>query len=96
MLVRSAELGRALAQSLGSHPAALMRGHGAVIVGRDIQQAVFRSVYTELNAHLQSEALALSAKVIYLDPEEAKKSEESNNGTLSRPWELWLRKVKDK
>lgn len=96
MLVRTPELGKALAQSLGEHPAALMRGHGAVIVGRDIQQAVFRSVYTELNAHLQSQALALGSKVIYLDAEEAKKAEESTGGTISRPWELWLRKVKDK
>jgi ribulose-5-phosphate 4-epimerase/fuculose-1-phosphate aldolase len=94
MLVRTPELGRALAQSLGTHPAALMRGHGAVVVGRDVQQAVFRSVYTEMNAKLQSQALALGAKVIYLDADEAKKAEESNNGTLSRPWELWLRKVK--
>ncbi len=94
MLIRTPELGRALAQSLGSHPAALMRGHGAVIVGRDIQQVVFRAVYTELNAKLQSQALALGTKVIYLDADEAKKAEESNNGTLSRPWDLWLRKVK--
>ena len=96
MLVRSPELGKALAVSLGSHPAALMRGHGAVIVGRDIQQAVFRSVYIEMNAHLQSQAMALGGKIVYLDAEEAKKSEESNLGTIQRPWDLWLRKVKDK
>jgi HCOMODA/2-hydroxy-3-carboxy-muconic semialdehyde decarboxylase len=95
MLIRTPELGRALAQSLGSHPAALMRGHGAVVVGRDIQQVVFRSVYTELNAKLQGQALALGTKVIYLDADEAKKAEESNNGTLTRPWELWLRRVKN-
>jgi HCOMODA/2-hydroxy-3-carboxy-muconic semialdehyde decarboxylase len=94
MLIRTPELGRALAQSLGSHPAALMRGHGAVVVGHDIQQVVFRSVYTELNAKLQSQALALGTKVIYLDADEAKKAEETNNGTLSRPWDLWLRRVK--
>jgi ribulose-5-phosphate 4-epimerase/fuculose-1-phosphate aldolase len=95
MLIRTPALGRALAQTLGSHPAALMRGHGAVVVGHDIQQVVFRSVYTELNAKLQSQALALGTKVIYLDAEEAKKAEETNNGTLSRPWELWLRRVKN-
>src|SRR5207245_2737314 len=33
MLVRDPALGRALAQTLGSHTAALMRGHGAVVVG---------------------------------------------------------------
>jgi ribulose-5-phosphate 4-epimerase/fuculose-1-phosphate aldolase len=46
MLVRNPELGRALAKSLGNHVAVLMRGHGAVIVGKDVQQAVFRAVYT--------------------------------------------------
>ena len=96
MLVRTPELGRALAQTLGTHPAALMRGHGAVIVGRDVQQAVFRSVYTELNARLQSQAMALGTKVVYLDADEAKKAEETNNGNVGRAWELWLRKVKDR
>jgi ribulose-5-phosphate 4-epimerase/fuculose-1-phosphate aldolase len=96
MLIRTPVLGHALAQSLGPHPAALMRGHGAVIVGRDIQQAVFRSVYTELNAKLQSQAIALGTKVIYLDAEEAKMAEQSNIETLARPWDLWLRKVKAK
>lgn len=96
MLVRTPELGRALAKSLGQHPVALMRGHGAVIVGRDIKQVVFRSVYTELNAQLQAQALALGKKVVYLDAEEAKKAEEANDTTLSRPWELWLRHLKDK
>ena len=96
MLIRDPELGRALAKALGLHPVALMRGHGAVIVGRDIQQVVFRSVYTMLNAQLQSQALATGGKVIYLEPDEAKKAAESNDGTLARPWELWLRKVKDR
>jgi len=94
MLVRNAELGKALAKSLGAHPAVLMRGHGAVIVGKDVQQAVFRSVYTQLNAQLQGQAMALGGKITYLDAEEAKKSEETNNGNIPRAWELWVRKVK--
>lgn len=96
MLVKTPELGKALAKVLGAHPAALMRGHGAVIVGRDVQQAVFRSVYTELNAKLQSQAMALGTRVIYLDADEAKKSEETNSALVGRSWELWLRKLRDK
>jgi HCOMODA/2-hydroxy-3-carboxy-muconic semialdehyde decarboxylase len=96
MLVRTPELGRALAKSLGSHPAALMRGHGAVIAGADIQQAVFRSVYIAMNAQLQSQAMALGAKPVYLDADEAKKSEETMLGVIGRAWELWVRKVKPK
>src|SRR5262249_22160288 len=96
MLVRTPDLGKALAKALGAHPAALMRGHGAVVVGRDVQQAVFRSVYTELNARLQSQAMALGSKVIYLDAAAAKKSEETNSALVGRSWDLWVRKVRDK
>jgi HCOMODA/2-hydroxy-3-carboxy-muconic semialdehyde decarboxylase len=97
MLVRSPELGKSLAKVLANHVATLMRGHGAVIVGKDVQQAVFRSVYTEMNARLQTQAMALGGnKVIYLDAEEAKKSEETNSALVGRSWELWLRKVRDK
>ena len=93
MLVRNATLGHALAQTLGTRPVALMRGHGNVVVGISLPQVVFRSVYTEMNARLQAQAIALSNNVTYLDPEEAKKAEASIAGTLGRPWELWKRKA---
>jgi len=93
MLVRNPGLGQALAKALGSAPVALMRGHGNVIVGTGLPQVVFRSVYTEVNARLQAQALALSGNVTYLDPEEAKKAEASIAGTLGRPWELWKKKA---
>jgi HCOMODA/2-hydroxy-3-carboxy-muconic semialdehyde decarboxylase len=93
MLVRNAPLGHALAQTLGAHPVTLMRGHGNVVVGVSLPQVVFRSVYTEVNARLQTQAIALSNNVTYLDPEEAKKAEASIAGTLGRPWELWKRKA---
>ena len=37
-----------------------MRGHGAVVVGTSLPQVVFRSVYTEVNARLQGQAMALA------------------------------------
>src|SRR5438093_11377717 len=36
MLIRDAALGQALARSLGAGPVALMRGHGAVVVGASV------------------------------------------------------------
>jgi HCOMODA/2-hydroxy-3-carboxy-muconic semialdehyde decarboxylase len=92
MLVRNLELGQALAKALGSHTVALMRGHGAVIVAGDLRRAVFRSVYTELNARLQAQAMALG-KVKYLDDEEARRAEATMGATVQRPWELWKRKA---
>src|SRR6266852_5832675 len=96
MLVRTLPLGQALAKTLGTSNVALMRGHGAVVVGPDMPKAVFRSVYTEQNARLQSQAMQLSSKVTYLDPEEAKKAQATMEGTVARPWELWRRKVQGK
>jgi ribulose-5-phosphate 4-epimerase/fuculose-1-phosphate aldolase len=93
MLVRNAALGRALAQTLGARPVALMRGHGAVVVGPNIQLAVFRSVYTEVNARLQAQAMALGGPVTYLDDEEARRATDSVGGTVVRPWELWRKKA---
>src|SRR5213075_316996 len=45
LLVKDAELGRALAKTLAAKPGALMRGHGAVVVGESVPRAVGRSVY---------------------------------------------------
>jgi ribulose-5-phosphate 4-epimerase/fuculose-1-phosphate aldolase len=93
MLVRNAALGKSLAQTLGSRPVALMRGHGAVVVGASLPLVVFRAVYTEMNARLQAQAMALGGPVTYLDDEEARRAEASVGGTVPRPWELWRRKA---
>ena len=93
MLVRNPALGQALAKTLGTGPVALMRGHGAVVVGGSLPEAVFRSVYTEVNAQLQARAMSLGGPVNYLDTEEAKKAQASVAGTIGRPWELWKRKA---
>ncbi len=91
MLIRDAALGRALARTLGQHPAALMRGHGAVVVGADLPLAVGRSIYLELNARLQVQAIALGGDVTYLDPEEVRKVVAVQD--YARAWELWKRKA---
>jgi ribulose-5-phosphate 4-epimerase/fuculose-1-phosphate aldolase len=90
MLIRSPALGAALAQSLGEATVALMRGHGNVVVGRSIPEVVFRAIYTEMNARLQTEALRLGeGRVTYLSDGEAAASMATNAGVLTRAWELW-------
>ena len=59
MLIGDGALGRALARTLANKPAALMRGHGAVMVGDTIPTTVGRSVYLDMNARLQAQAMAL-------------------------------------
>ena len=88
LLVRNPKLGAALAASLKDRPAALMRGHGSVAVGNSLPQAVFRAVYLEVNARLQSEAMKIGA-INFLTPEEAVLAAATNDKHVSRPWELW-------
>ena len=93
MLVSNADRGRALAQMLANKPAILMRGHGVAVVGASLPFAVGRSVYLELNARIQTQAMGLGGAITYLDPEEARKVMESGeNRGYERPWELWKRR----
>jgi len=91
MLVSTPELGRALARTLADKPAALMRGHGAVVVGASIPESVARSVYLQMNARLQAQAIALGGEITYLDPEEVRKL--GGLGGYDRAWQLWKRKA---
>jgi ribulose-5-phosphate 4-epimerase/fuculose-1-phosphate aldolase len=94
MLIRTPDLGAALARSLGKAAVVLMRGHGNVVVGRSVRQVVFRAIYTEVNARLQAEALWLGGgEVEFLNDEEAAKASQTNDAVLSRPWELWKRQA---
>jgi ribulose-5-phosphate 4-epimerase/fuculose-1-phosphate aldolase len=94
MLIRNVGLGAALAKTLGSSPVALLRGHGNVVVGRSVKEAVFRAIYTEVNARLESEALRLGqGQVVFLNEEEAKAAAETNSAQIGRPWELWKAKA---
>lgn len=93
LLVRNPALGRALAQSLGDKPVALMRGHGNVVVGSTIPLAVYRAVYTEVNARLQVQAIILGGSITYLEPEEGRLAAVNIAGTIGRPWELWKKKA---
>jgi ribulose-5-phosphate 4-epimerase/fuculose-1-phosphate aldolase len=58
-LVRTDALGAALARSLGASRAALLRGHGAVVLGEDIPECVTAALFLEESA----ERLMLAASL---------------------------------
>src|SRR5580765_4024518 len=93
MLVRTPELGVALTKALGKDSIVLMRGHGATVVGVSLRQAVYRAIYAELNARLQSEALRLG-KPVYLTREEAAGAARANDNNMDRAWNLWVREAR--
>lgn len=57
MLVRTMEQGRDLAGTMARNNCLLMRGHGAVVAGRTVKEAVLTSVYLQVNAKIQAEAM---------------------------------------
>jgi ribulose-5-phosphate 4-epimerase/fuculose-1-phosphate aldolase len=93
MLVSDTSRGGALAESLGDHNAVLMRGHGVAVVGPSVISAVARSIYLEVNAQLQAQAIALDGTVTYLEPGEAQAAMDAVEQTYGRPWALWKMKA---
>ena len=90
MLVRTPHLGQSLAKKLGKHPAVLMRGHGSTTVGESLQRAVGRSVYLEMNARMQFQAMMIAGpkgKVNYMDAKEVAANVSWQN--YDRSWNLW-------
>ncbi|WP_371421976.1 class II aldolase/adducin family protein [Tardiphaga sp.] len=96
MLVSNAQLGKALAMTLGDRSVALMRGHGSVVVAATIPMAVFRAHYSNVNAQLQSQALALGGSVSYLLGEESQKTLGVIDQIHGRAWDLWKRAALEK
>jgi len=93
MLIRTPDLGRALARTLGDKSAALMRGHGAAVAAASLHLVVGKAYYLNLNARLQLQAMQLSGdKVTFLDPEEAKKAAQD----YERSWDFWKSKLPGK
>jgi ribulose-5-phosphate 4-epimerase/fuculose-1-phosphate aldolase len=88
LLISTGPLGKALAASLDDSPVLLMRGHGSVAVGSTVQQAVYRAVFTEINARMQAEALRLGS-CNYLTTEEGKSTSTTNDAQIGRAWALW-------
>jgi len=94
LLVKTPYLGQALAKTLGKSPAALMRGHGSVTVGETLPRAVGRSVYLELSARMQLQAMAIAGpggKITYIDEEEIRASVPMQD--YNRAWPMWRAKA---
>jgi ribulose-5-phosphate 4-epimerase/fuculose-1-phosphate aldolase len=93
LLIRDRPLGKALATTLSTNTCVLMRGHGMTVIGDGVPEAVFRAIYTEMNARLQLQAAQLDGPIEFLSDEEGRRSTASNRGTVERPWELWKKQA---
>ena len=96
MLVGNGPKGVALAEVMGSKDIVLMRAHGSVACGPTLHSAVFRAVYTEVNARIQHWTMALGggAKMAALDVEEGQLADAVNRTAGMRAWDLWRSQVR--
>lgn len=97
MLVNNARLGGALAQILGDKAVVLMRGHGAVVVGPSIPEAVSRSIFLDVNARVQAQAIALGGTVTYLGPRDVPPPSGGQPAAgYPRSWAFWKERAMGK
>jgi ribulose-5-phosphate 4-epimerase/fuculose-1-phosphate aldolase len=92
MQVTDSARGAALARTLASYPVALMRGHGEVVVGASVKQAVVYAAYVDINARMQMQALLLSRDIVMLNEPELFTPKEFD---INRPWEHLRQKTLD-
>jgi len=68
--INTREMGARLAGVLGAQPAALLKSHGAVLVGRDIVECFALAVYLEENASRQYMAMQIGTPYVLSDTEQ--------------------------
>jgi HCOMODA/2-hydroxy-3-carboxy-muconic semialdehyde decarboxylase len=96
MLIGNQDKGRAFTEVLGDKHVALMRAHGSVACGPSLQTAVFRAVYTEVNARVQHWTQALGGgPIAALDEAEGLLADAVNQGAALRTWDLWRSQVRN-
>ena len=93
LLVESMEMGRDLAKSIGAGATALMRGHGATVAGRSIRHAVYVSVYLEVNARLQKQAMDMGEVRFLTAGEVDNVASRTGSYGIDRAWENWCRRA---
>lgn len=93
LLVTTLEMGRDLVALLGDRRAALMRGHGCVVVGRSVREVVFSSIYLEVNSQLQLKASSLGEITFLSDGEVEAILKRRGPYTFERAWESWTRRA---
>ncbi|MFN2460675.1 MAG: class II aldolase/adducin family protein [Candidatus Velthaea sp.] len=83
-LINTSERGEAIADALGDSPVLVLRGHGAVVVGATVEEAVARYVCAEENARVQYHASLLGEPRAMRGAELAAVARETWTPTITR------------
>ena len=92
--INNPSIARHLAETLGQRPAAMMKSHGAVTVGKDIAEAFVLANYMEENAYRQYMALQIGKPYAFSEEELALCREKLwNPGLFKRTWDHFRAKL---
>jgi len=78
-----------LARCLDAHAIVLMKRHGATVVGRNVRELVFRSIYSARDAELQLRARYTETSTC--SPRRKSTCRQVSEATLTRAWDYWRR-----
>jgi len=94
-LISSAALGAEMVESLGEHPAILLRGNGQVTVGRTIAEAVMMAIYLEEAASILYGALQIGTPIPLTQTESSRRRVEAlPTVDLERAWKFFKSRAK--
>ena len=93
--INTVKLGDDMAAVLGSCCGLLLRAHGAVTVGKDIQENTISALYLEEACRLQYQSLLIGDDFTSISAEEAKaiKPKVLNPATIKRAWDYYLSRL---
>lgn len=89
-LIETPDNARALARALQGQNGVLLRGHGAVVVGGTLEQAVLRAIYLELEARYQLMARAAGTPIFY-EPAETERFRRTS--AVEHAWQYYVEKL---
>jgi L-ribulose-5-phosphate 4-epimerase len=93
--IDSVEQGQALAKTLGSHNAALMRAHGIVVASESVRALAIDSIHFQENAEAQLEILRTGREILPLTPAEMDSiaSREHREHHIGKMWDYYMGKM---
>jgi L-fuculose-phosphate aldolase len=92
--INNPAMAKRLADTLGDRPAAIMKAHGAVTVGRNIVEAFVLANYLEENAYRQYMALQIGEPYAFTEDEVARCRQKLwNEGLFKRTWDHFRAKL---
>jgi ribulose-5-phosphate 4-epimerase/fuculose-1-phosphate aldolase len=92
--VNTKPMGERLAATIGNRPAALLKAHGAVTVGKDVVEAFVLAAYLEENAYRQYMAMQIGTPYVFSEAEQQACREKLWSANLfQKTWDHYRSKI---